>query len=600
MIIESAWRRPGALADHLRKLGGEENEEVVVKDNLSCAAMGDIDEDIRNFASMSIAAGKKRALIHIFVSPTEQLTSEQELMMRQLICSTYGIPDDHPMLGLMHKKVSEKRLCPHYHFALPTVLQSGVMIHDSFSKIKNELIARTLEIDFQHAHVVGAHNRAVHSHLKQHRPDIAHLVDPEARPQRTAAATLNEKQQADRHRVNIQSIDAQVLRIHVEAAGNMLAFARKLDEAGFTVAKGKQAILLIHEASGYHGSLSRVINRAAKAAELDIKVSAKTFDAAFKRAGPLKAERTQGFKRARQRAEMALVREFAKAVYEAAADGDVKKAEAEKIKLQAHLAASADQFERAASMRAIQESIFTLYSLRDAARRRRVDRAFRAAGMVRSRSYTRNAFKLAAGITLLTGAGLSAALGVGILAAGAAILHRNTAYPHAQGLASQSITDRQADLKTARTTIASLAENSKNAALKKQDSKRNASSSPAAVDETGSTPKTQFTAPKFSFNRIEKPDRALVGFFAQLIITKRRPDLVRSISAALGEQLASDIKAFLSNSTRQEQTVMTSWFRETKPLLNSAAAALHHRGASSVAEAVQRYVNSRMNAGLGV
>ena len=600
MIILASWRGPGGLARHLSKVGPDSNEKVVVRTDLCVNAFGDIDEDIRNFSAMSRMAGKKRELIHIIISPTEQLTHHQERSMLQQLLSAYNIPADHPMLVVMHLKFSEGRLCPHYHIVMSAVRSNGRVIRDSHSKIKNECVARTLEIEFGHERVVGAHNKAVHAYLDCERPDIALLVDPHARPRRSAARTLNEKQQAERYRVDAKKVDAQVLHIYMQSNGSMKTFAVLLNKAGFTVGRGKSAVLVIHEDSGFYGSMARVINRAAKSAKVDLKVSAESFEAAFGRAEPSEIARADGFSRARRRAEAGLGREFAKAVFEAGADGDMNGADAEKARLKTHLDASKDRFARAASIRAIQDAIFILYRQRDAARKRRVDRAFRTAGMVRTRGYVRRAFQLAAGATLLTGAGLTFALGVGAIAAGAAIYHRTQAYPKAQKIAAEATRDRHADLALARRAAAKMMDDSKSASHSQHAGSGPSKSLSTPTPVGKPRDRTSDSGKQFSFNQVDKADRALVGLYAQLVLSRRRPDIVTSIGAALGEPLARDIKTFLANASQQQINVMSGWFKETKSLLHAAAAALHKRGHGDVATVVKAYVTASINAGQGM
>ncbi len=601
MIIQSTFRGAGGLARHLLKTGLNSNEQVIVRTDLSLGVFGDVLEDLSNFVAISTATGKTNSLLHVSISPSEPLTPQQERDMLQQLRSAYEIPVDHSMLVVMHVKISEGRICPHYHIVMPTRLETGRVIRDSYAKVKNERIARTLEIDFGHEHVVGAHNHAVHHFLQKSRPDIAHLVAANSKPKRYPAMTLNEKQQAERYRVNPKETDAVLLNLYMKSSGNMNIFAHLLDDNGFTIGRGEKAIMVIQENTGYAASLSRVIARAAKSANVDLKVNNEQFDAAFSHARPLRISRNLGFRRAHSVAESSLVREFAKAIFEAGADGDASFVIREKARLKAELFTTAERYKRAATIAATRDAIFDLLRHRNACRRRRVDRAFKVAGMVRRKYYVRRAFKLAAGITLLTGAGLSIALGVGVVAAGAAMMHRETAYGTAKRLALKSAKDRTRDMVVARLAANEITKPSgvldekapkvvhRNDIPKKPDG-NNANLGQA---ERSTLPQS------FSFDHIDKADRALVGLFVQLITKNQQPALASAISQALGVTLNANIKSFLSIASPKAKAVMSGWFKENPHMLRSAMAALHKRGEHGVATKVRIHVQKQINSGIG-
>lgn len=260
MIVNCTFRGPGGLAAHLQRT--DTNESVCIRDDLSCGCALDIDDAVADFAAIGEACGAQKSLIHFSISPTRPLTGEQERQMAARIRSVYAIPDDHPVLVVMHHKPGETDRPAHYHLVFPRAVVARKQIKSGHSHIKNERVSLELEFDFNHPLVPGPNIDAVRNTLRNDRPDMtAAFKDLEAPPRKNNRATVGDKNFAVESGVEILDFDRRVYDAWLSGA-----FADREQLAGcrLSIAHGRTCAMVIDTDTGYSQSLQRVINRESK------------------------------------------------------------------------------------------------------------------------------------------------------------------------------------------------------------------------------------------------------------------------------------------------------------------------------------------------
>jgi len=260
MIVNATFRDQGGLAAHLQR--ADTNESVVVRDDLSCFCSLEIDDAVADFAAIGVAKGVKKPLIHISVSPERPLSPEQEHEMIARVRAVYGIPPDHPMLVVAHRKPGEFDRPDHYHTVLPSVKSDGRRISDAYYKIKNERISLELEVQFGHRLVPGPNVGSVRRQLEIERPEMAEVIASlEAPVDENDMTTVSDKNFAVASGVDLGAFDARVFSVW-EAGG--FKDKAQLASGGLAVALGDNGIMVLDAKTGLSQSLLRLLNRESK------------------------------------------------------------------------------------------------------------------------------------------------------------------------------------------------------------------------------------------------------------------------------------------------------------------------------------------------
>ncbi len=459
-----------------------------------------------------------------------------------MIEQEHGIAPNAPRAVMEH----EKGVRPsHFHVVYSIVdLATGRAIpsHDNF--VRDELISRFLELEFGERIVPGPRLESNITELEQRGlQDEAERLRAHAPVRQEDGLSRQDRRQADRLGLKAPEWSIAAFELFEGCHRNLDVFAGKIEGSGFMVAQGDRAILLVDDKTGYHTSLVRLLRREAKAAGRPLDMSEQDVAAAFPTAPPFDQARDTGLERARAKAERDVEVERRTATYEAIADADT--AELEAFRVSRRKAKEQDEAqERArfqATLKARREVIQALYRERDAVRRRRVDRAFRAARVFATPELRRLAFGLAAAGVLMTGGGLVMALAGGLYAA-----HLVPSRTRARILATAAQRDRTADATARRAAL--------------DDAYRR------GRDEI----KLRTERVRLSFDMIAKEDRFLAGFYADALL--RAPGSLeastgagKAAADALGPEIAAGINRMLERGSHLQVRRVLHWYRGVAP-----------------------------------
>ena len=238
MIIKSSQRAGHRqLAAHLIKSRDEDGEaqDVRISNYRNLMSAQSVHAALMDMEMMAWASPRtKKDLYHISMSPSQELTEDEWEKAWDIYETEFGL-EDHPFIEVTHDKKGRV----HQHRVYERVnTETERSIKLSFTKIRNELVARQLEYEFGHALTVGKHNRTVMIKLaEQGKEDIvawleqsnAHDVD---RP--VADTEFSDLQQE--HRTSIKKADVK--------AALKDAYAKTDTGAGFEAAIAEQNLLL--------------------------------------------------------------------------------------------------------------------------------------------------------------------------------------------------------------------------------------------------------------------------------------------------------------------------------------------------------------------
>jgi hypothetical protein len=270
VIIKSSQRgSPRQLAYHL--MSEKENEKVVFSGQrglLSETILDSLDDmELISYASPRC----EKHLYHISMNPSEEMDDEQWELAWELYEEEFAL-GELPYIEVTHTK-PDGRLHKHRVYSRIDV-DTGTAVQLSFTRIRNEKVARVLEYYFQHPLTVGKHNRAVMNHLKQegYEEVLQWLEEGNASHEdRPAAATSpSEHQQQKRTKMPVEEVKHD-LKTAYEQTDNGHAFEVAIVAKGYLMARGdRRDIVIVDEVGGVHSPRRRL---GVKAKELRAKWS---------------------------------------------------------------------------------------------------------------------------------------------------------------------------------------------------------------------------------------------------------------------------------------------------------------------------------------
>lgn len=441
MIGKTEVRRLGKLAEHLTKVGRHGNKFVLVRDEFARDCPTEINLALRHMTGISRTNARAGSdFWHVKFSPLHHLDETALARVLEVYEAEYNIGPDVPRLVVEHRK--GKRVA-HYHVVYAAIDPStGRALRHFRSRERDEIVCRRLEIALGEpltpslrrdkvAYLMRLRGLAIEAEIVATGPVAVGCL-------RHDAATL---QQAEAKDVELDGFDARVDFVWRKANRDLNAFVKGLPQAGFEIARGRSAMLLVDLESGFAPAVWRTIRRITGQAGESVSIS----DALVREACPnaptleqvRKIYRDGGLDGARK----AVLNEFDRFTDEMDRDGQTEhaaKAKAAKAKLAFRLSEE-DRLE----LRRRQTLVRERYRLRDRIRRARVNRAFLVAGLFAQRDVRRLAALLAAGAVLMTGAGLLGALA----AAGVAVAALPT-YRKAQAVQRRGELERADDNQT--------------------------------------------------------------------------------------------------------------------------------------------------------
>ena len=242
MIIKGQSRaRSRQLAEHL--LRKEDNERIRLYETRGTVAQ-DVAGALKEMEAGAAAGKWKRPLYHASISPEigKPLTDDQVRIAVDTLERKLGLTAQ-PRVVVLHRKAGRDHV--HAVWSRIDTARSRI-IPDSWNYRHHEEAARELETRFGHTPVKGAHGKG-------------------ARRKRTCRTPeAYEFQQAARSGVPVTQISAELTALW-NSSGSAAAFRRKLEEAGYTLARGDRRVFVVIDRAGEVHSLARRIDGARSA-----------------------------------------------------------------------------------------------------------------------------------------------------------------------------------------------------------------------------------------------------------------------------------------------------------------------------------------------
>lgn len=258
VIIKASQRSNSLeLSAHLQS---DENERVTMIDTYGLNAQ-DIDGAIKEMMTVAAGSAATQPLFHVSISPhpDEIMTEKDWKFAWDLYTERMGLE------GLQHATVGhDKHDRHHQHRAYNRVDPATLKARNlPWTRVKNERIARELEVRLGHKIVPGKFNAAVARQLeKEGLHDIAdRLREIEKASSDGPAYTHAEWQQLKRGKPI--DIERACLADAWERSHDAVSFQQALKVAGFVIAQGKRQVVVVN-ATGAVIPLKRAINQARK------------------------------------------------------------------------------------------------------------------------------------------------------------------------------------------------------------------------------------------------------------------------------------------------------------------------------------------------
>ncbi|WP_146911413.1 hypothetical protein [Gluconobacter thailandicus] len=238
---------------------GSDNEKITV--------LQGSEFDVRAELGRARSVGSQYAVRHIKVSSYEDMTDKQLFKLVKKYAREFKAdPSSATIVRHDKPRADGKASTHHYHIYFPEVLANGKIMDSSFSKIREEKIARIAEIDFGHKPVLGKHNASVIKDLEKsgqkYYADIIRQNTPSLDPKDAPDASYSDKQ-FRRAKISGTALNEvrqtlKELRINSESFGQMI---EGLDQHNLEICKGDKAntyIIVNNDNGNVLGSANRL------------------------------------------------------------------------------------------------------------------------------------------------------------------------------------------------------------------------------------------------------------------------------------------------------------------------------------------------------
>ena len=215
----------------------------------------------------------KYSMRHFHISPSESICADELDVMEAKIREVYQIDPALPVLIAEHQKHSSdgSARAAHYHFLFPEVqLGARRLMSETSSQFKNNLIARSLEVEFGHEILTSRHNHKITEHLDVSSQKVASLIREAGSQVIKPQASRGSRDAMERLGINGSKLAAQVqklARAHtISTEQRELILSAILHEHGLHLCHGTRGrglhsvMLAAHDKEGRHqiiGSLRK-------------------------------------------------------------------------------------------------------------------------------------------------------------------------------------------------------------------------------------------------------------------------------------------------------------------------------------------------------
>ncbi len=566
MIARSSYVKddPNRVA-HL--LSTENNRRVVEHRDFDRGCPG----DLRGFLAFSSAltAVHPRAritLAHFKISPAHVLNRRQLLRTIALIRRENRISRNHPMRLIEHYKGDRP---PHFHLLFSAVdPATGRVLSSKDNYARDELVSRRLEIAFGEALTPGPRIKRNAADLRARGRDREAQILESCEPvRRRGKDSEAERQQAARTKLTLAEFRSRLLAA-VRKGLRSGALPRALAAQGFSVAIGNRngTLIAVHDETGMALPFAASV---AIASGGSLEIAPSVIAQLHHDAPLLPLARREGAARTLKRAERDLDREIDRGRFEAAADGEFDSIFSRMRRAREKAEADPGKAGRVQSQAATRRA--TLATRRETARmrERRIDRAFRTARILQSRRARKVVFAMAAGGILLTGAGLSVALGAGFVATIAMKGYGDSLRAQAWELIAQR---RASGTKSRPLPVSQVAPVTTTA-----DPPKPATVAPAS-------PRKQREPAGFDFALIQKSQRVLAAMALEVLSGRAIPIARDALERALGEDAFAGLASLAKDGSARQHKAVRSWNGGRSIDAFAAEAALRRAGEGDAAK----------------
>ncbi|MFK5948421.1 MAG: relaxase/mobilization nuclease domain-containing protein [Methylococcales bacterium] len=240
MIFDSNVRRtPKPLAKHLKS---GENEKVTITGNRGILESLNVDGAFAEMAAIGEASRTSRYLYHVSASPGQSLDKKQWEKTWALYEKVQGLQEqnyievEHEKKGRVHRHRVYLRVDPF----------SGKSVQLSYTKIKNERIARELEYEFRHPILTGRHTKSVIRYLSKEKGNDAliNILEKSLQKEKPVAQMNHAERQMTRRGMGVGDHKRHIYDAWCEHEQGK-SFEEELQKRGLFLAMGDKAVMAV-------------------------------------------------------------------------------------------------------------------------------------------------------------------------------------------------------------------------------------------------------------------------------------------------------------------------------------------------------------------
>jgi hypothetical protein len=262
MILKSSQRASASrLADHLTN--AHDNERVAVLASRDLVRGDDVHRALAEMDAISKGTACTQHLHHAMMNPAQELSEDQWARAWQAYEQEFEL-EGQPFIEVEHHKEGRT----HRHRVYDRITEQLKAVEFSWSRVRNEKIARVLEHEFGHDMTVGKHNKAVMARLRE--DGLEQVADwMEKGKAHELARPVAEKDHTDHQiekRTGLAKAEAeQAIRQAWGQSDSGQSLKTALEQDGLLLARGNRRDFVVVDMAGATHSLGRRVGEKAKA-----------------------------------------------------------------------------------------------------------------------------------------------------------------------------------------------------------------------------------------------------------------------------------------------------------------------------------------------
>lgn len=261
MILKSSERANAtSLANHLTN--ANDNERVAILASRDLVRGDDVHRALAEMDAISKGTNCTRHLHHAMMNPAQALSEDQWAQAWAAYEQEFGL-EDQPFIEVEHHKEGRT----HRHRVYDRITEQLKAVEFSYSKMRNEKVARILEHEFGHDMTVGKHNKAVMARLRE--DGLNQVADwmqhGKAHEQERPVAAKDHADHQIEKRTGLSKAEAeQTIRQCWNASDSGKSLKTALEQEGLMLARGNRRDFVVVDSAGAPHSLGRRVGEKAK------------------------------------------------------------------------------------------------------------------------------------------------------------------------------------------------------------------------------------------------------------------------------------------------------------------------------------------------